>query len=93
MAALTNPTILGSGGGSGLPRWAVLAFPKVTAGDTYDVGTLSGVAAFQTVWTALGSATSSRNVTTALASIAGTVVTINGTGMSADAVLLWVTGE
>lgn len=94
MAVLTNPTLLASGGGSGGAHWAVLGFQKVTAADTYDAATLSGVTpAFSTVTSALFVASSNRTATTTLATIAGTVVTIVGAGIAADAGWLWVIGE
>lgn len=93
MAALTNPAVLQSGGGSGQPRWALLAFQKVTAADTFDMSTLTTIAAFSTVTAALFVATSNRTATTTLSTIAGTVVTVLGTGIAADAGYLFVVGE
>lgn len=93
MAALTGPTVLAYGGGSGQPRWAVLSFQKVTAADTYDISTLTGIPPFNTVTSALFVATSNRTATTTLATIAGTVITVVGAGIAADAGLLFVLGE
>lgn len=98
MAALGTPTVMGSGGGGGQPRWVVLAFPRVTVGDTYDISALNTntgglVASFQTVFSALFVATSNRTATTTLATASGTVITINGSGVSADTGLLFVVGE
>lgn len=94
MATLTNPVLLSSGGGGGNPRWVLLAFQKVTAADTYDLSTLSGVSpAFSTVTSALFVATSNRTATTTLATIAGTVVTVVGSGIAADAGWLFAVGE
>jgi hypothetical protein len=93
MAALTGPVVLASGGGNGAPRWCVLAFQKVTAADTYDMSTLTGIAAFTTVTSALFVATSNRTATTTLATIAGTTVTVVGAGIAADAGVLFVVGE
>lgn len=93
MAALTNPAVLASGGGSGQPRWAVLAFQKVTAADTFDMSTLTSIAPFTTVTSALFVATSNRTATTTLATIATTVVTVVGTGVAADAGYMFVVGE
>jgi hypothetical protein len=93
MAVLTAPTVLSSGGGAGQPRWAVLAFQKVTAADTFDMSTLTTIAAFTSVTSALFVATSNRTATTTLATIAGTNVTVVGTGIAADAGYLFVVGE
>jgi hypothetical protein len=93
MAALTGPVVLATGGGSGSPRWAVLAFQKVTASDTFDMSTLTSIAPFVTVTAALFVATSNRTATTTLATIGGTTVTVVGTGISNDSGLLFVLGE
>lgn len=98
MASLTNPTIVASGGGRGFPRWAVLAFQVVTADDTFDMatsplGSSPSITPFTKVTSALFVATSNRTATTTLATIAGTVVTMKGTGVAADAGLLFVVGE
>lgn len=93
MAVLTAPTVVSSGGGSGQTRWALVSFPKVTAGDTFDVATLTAIAAFQTVYVAFFVALTNRTETFALATLAGTVVTIVGTGVAADSGLLLVVGE
>jgi hypothetical protein len=94
VAVLTNPVLLNSGGGSGNPRYVVLGFQKVTAADTYDLSTLSGISpAFQTVTSALFVATSNRTATTTLATFVGTVITVVGTGIAADAGWLWAVGE
>lgn len=90
MAVLTAPVILANGGVSGEPRWAVLSFQKVTAADTFDVSTLQQP--FQTVTAALGVASSNRTATVTLGGISGTVVTIQGTGIANDSVLLFVVG-
>lgn len=92
MAALTSPNVLASGGGSGGARWAVLGFQKVTAGDTFDMATLTTIPPFQTVITGEAVAISNRTETFALAGVAGTVVTLAGTGIANDAVDLWVVG-
>jgi formate hydrogenlyase subunit 3/multisubunit Na+/H+ antiporter MnhD subunit len=93
MAALTGPAVLASGGGSGAPRWAVLSFQKVTAADTFDASTLTSIAPFVTVTAAVFCAESNRTATTTLSTMAGTVITVLGTGIAADAGLLWVFGE
>jgi len=93
MAALTNPGVLYSSGGAGQPRVVLLSFPKVTAGDTFDLSTLTSIAAFVTVTDAAFAAISSRNATFAASTIAGTTVTIVGTGVAADAGILFVVGE
>lgn len=93
MAALTGPVVLASGGGSGQPRYALLSFQRVTAADTFDMSTLTQIAPFVTVTAALFVATSNRTATTTLATIAGTVVTVVGTGIANDAGLLFVLGE
>lgn len=93
MAALTGPVVLASGGGSGAPRWAVLAFQKVTAADTFDMSTLTAISPFVTVTAALFVAVSNRTATTTLATIAGTTVTVVGTGIANDAGYLFVLGE
>jgi len=93
MSALTNPAVLASGGGAGQPRWAVLAFQKVTAADTYDCSTLTTIAPFATVTAALFVATSNRTATTTLCTLASPVVTVVGAGIAADAGYLFVVGE
>ena len=93
MAALTSPTILASGGGSGQPRYVVLAFQKVTAADTFDLSTLTTPAPFNTVTSALFVATSNRTATTTLCTLASPVVTVVGTGIAADAGYLFAVGE
>lgn len=94
MAVLTSPAVQASGGGSGTPRWAVLGFQRVSAADTFDCSTLSTIPPFVTVTAALFVATSNRTATTTLGTIASnTNVTINGTGVAADAGLLFVVGE
>lgn len=92
MAVLSGPVVLASGGGQGAMRWAVLSFQKVSAGDTFDMSTLTAIAPFTTVFTALCVATSNRAETFAVSTAAGTNVTIVGTGISSDAVLLFVAG-
>lgn len=92
MAALTNGTLLASGGGSGEPRWAVVALPKVTAADTFDAGAEVSPA-FTTIFDAVFFSTSNRTATAALATVAGTVITLNGTGVAADSGLLFIVGE
>lgn len=92
MAVLTSPVVQAQGGGGGAPRWAVLSFQKVTAADTFDCSTLP--APFVTVTSALFVATSNRTATTTLATIASqTNVTVVGTGIAADAGVLFVVGE
>lgn len=92
MAVLTGPTIVASSPPGTGTKWALLGFQKVTAADTFDVSTLTTIAPFQTVFAALGVAVSNRTETVALATIAGTNLTINGTGIAADSVLLFVVG-
>ena len=92
MAALTGPVVQAYGGGGGQPRWAVMSFQKVTAGDTFDMSTLAAIAPFQTVITGEAVAVSNRTETFALAGVAGTVVTLAGTGIANDSVDLWVVG-
>lgn len=94
MAVLTGPTVLAAGGGGGQPRYAVLAFQKVTAADTYDATTLTNPGPFNVVTAALFVATSNRTATTALATgTPGTTLTIAGTGVANDAGLLFLVGE
>lgn len=93
MAALTNPVIQCSGGGGGQPRFVVLAFQKVTAADTYDLSTLTGIAPFTTLTSALFVATSNRTATTTLCTIAGTVATVVGVGIANDSGYLFAVGE
>ncbi len=93
MAALTKPGVLASGGGAGQPRWAILSFQKVTAADTFDMSTLTSIAPFTTVTAALFVATSNRTATTTLCTLAGTVATVVGAGIAADAGFLFVVGE
>lgn len=92
MAALTNPTLLASGGGSGQPRWALLAFQKVTAADTFDCSTLA--TAFNVVTAGCFLSTSNRTATATVSTIASsTIVSLLGTGIAADAGILFVIGE
>lgn len=94
MAVLTGPTVIASGGGSGAPRWIVLGFQKVTAADTFDLATLTNPAAFSVVTSAVFVATSNRTATTTLSTIASsTNVSMLGTGVAADAGLLFAVGE
>jgi hypothetical protein len=96
MALLTAGALLGSGGGSGAPRWAAIGLQKVTTADTYDMGTgtLPGsLSLFTSVTSALFVATSNRTATTTLGTIAGTVVTMLGAGIAADSGILFVVGE
>lgn len=93
MAVLTGPVIQASGGGGGQPRWCVLSFQRVTAADTFDLATLSQIAPFVTVTSALFVALSNRTATPTLATIAGTVATVAGAGIANDAGLLFVVGE
>jgi hypothetical protein len=93
LAALTNPNVLTSGGGAGQPRWAIIAFQKVSAADTFDLSTLTTIAAFVTVTAALFVATSNRTATTTLCTLAGTIATMVGAGIAADAGYLFVVGE
>jgi hypothetical protein len=95
MALVTGGNLVAAFGGSGSPRGAVIGLQKVTTGDTYDMaGTLpGGVSAFTSVTSALFVATSNRTATTTLGTIAGTVVTMLGVGIAADAGVLFVVGE
>lgn len=93
MAVLTGPVVQASGGGGGQPRWCVLSFQRVTAADTFDLSTLSAIAPFATVTSALFVATSNRTATTTLCTVAGTVATVVGTGIAADSGLLFALGE
>ena len=93
MAALTNPTVLASGGGGGQPRWAVLAFQKVTAADTFDLSTLTNPAPYTTLTSAVFVATSNRTATTTLCTVATTVATVLGAGVANDAGILFAVGE
>lgn len=93
MAVLTGPVVVGNGGGGGQPRWALLAFQRVTAADTFDMATLQQIAPFVTVTHAMFAATSNRTATPTVATIAGTVVTVAGTGIANDSGLLFVVGE
>lgn len=93
MAALTGPTILYQDPPSqGKQRVALVSFPNVTAADTFDASTLQ--IPFLTVTAAFGAALSNRTETYALGTIASnTVITINGTGIARDAVVLFIVGE
>lgn len=94
MAVLTGPVVLGSGGGSGLPRWAVLSFQNVTTGDTFDCASLTQIAPFVTVTDAYTAPMSNRTATKAVSTIAtNTNVTLVGTGIARDVCLLFVAGE
>lgn len=93
MAALTGPVVLAYGGGSGTPRWVLLAFQKVTAADTFDLSTLTAIPGFVTLTSALFVATSNRTATTTLCTVATTVATIVGTGIANDSGLLFAVGE
>jgi hypothetical protein len=94
MAALTaaQANVLASDTGPG-PRWAVIDFQRVTAGDTFDASTLTAIPAFSTVTAALFYATSNRTETTALCTLAGTTATVVGTGIANDSGLLFLVGE
>jgi len=93
MAALSNPTVIASWGSAGGPRGAILGFQKVTAADTFDASTLTTIPAFNTVTSALFTDTSNRTATTTLSTMAGTVITILGTGIAADSGWLYIVGE
>lgn len=94
MAVLTNPSLLGQSTSPGTPRFAVLGFPKVTAGDTFDASTLAGqIQPFVVVYAAIFVATSNRTASPATATITGTVITMNGTGIANDTGYLFVEGE
>lgn len=93
MAALTNPGVIASGGGAGQARWAILSFQKVTAADTFDVSTLTSIAPFVTVTDAYFANMSDRATTRAVSTFVGTVITVVGTGIAADAGHLYVVGE
>ena len=93
MAALTGPIVQASGGGGGQPRWVVLSFQKVTAADTFDLSTLTQIAPFVSLTSALFVATSNRTATTTLCTLAGTTATVVGTGIAADAGYLFAVGE
>jgi hypothetical protein len=93
MAVLTGPTVLYQDPAStGKPRVAVVSFPNVTAADTFDAATLP--TPFVTVTAALGVATSNRTATTTLCTIASnTNISILGTGIARDSVVLFILGE
>lgn len=93
MAALTGPVVVASGGGAGAPRWCVLSFQRVTAGDTFDLGTLAQIAPFVTLTAALFVPLSNRTATTTLCTIATTVATVVGTGIANDSGILLAVGE
>lgn len=94
MAVLTGPIVLAYGGGSGVPRWCILSFQKVSANDTFDLAGLTSIPPFTTVTSALFVATSNRTATTTLCTIAtNTNVTMLGTGVAADSGLLFAVGE
>jgi hypothetical protein len=94
LAALTSPGVLASGGGSGEPRYALLSFPKVTAADTFDASTLTTIAAFNVVTAGDFISTSNRTATNTVCTIATqTIVSMLGTGIAADAGILFIVGE
>lgn len=94
MAVLTAPSVLAAGGGSGQPRWALLAFQKVTAADTFDCATLTAIAPFNVVTAGDFIATSNRTATNTVCTIAAsTNVSLLGAGIAADAGILFVVGE
>lgn len=94
MAVLTNPSVLATGGGSGVPRWAVLGFQNVTTADTFDCASLTAIPPFVTVTDAYTAPTSNRTATKAVSTIASnTNVTLVGTGIARDSCLLFVMGE
>jgi hypothetical protein len=94
LAALTGPTVLGSGGGGGETRWALLQFQKVTAADSFDCSTLTTIAAFQVVSAGCFLSTSNRTAVATVSTIsAQTVVAMLGSGVAADAGVLLVIGE
>jgi hypothetical protein len=92
MAALTGPVVLAQGGGSGQPRWALLAFQKVTTADTFDASTLA--TPFSVVTGGTFFATSNRTETVTVSTIASsTIVSLLGTGVAADSGILAIVGE
>jgi len=94
MAVLTSPQVLASGGGSGGPRWCVLAFQNVTTADTFDLSTLNQIPPFVTVTHAFTAPMSNRTATAAVGTIASnTNVSLVGTGIARDAVVLFAMGE
>lgn len=92
MAVLSGPAVLASAGGSGAARWAVLSFQKASAADTFDCSTLTAIAPFSTVYGAIAIAATNRTETITIAGVSGTVVTVAGTGISNDAILMFVVG-
>ncbi len=94
MAVLTGPGVVASGGGGGSTRWALLSFQKVTTGDTFDCATLTSIAPFNVVSAGCFLSTSNRTATATVCTIASsTNVSLLGTGIAADAGLLFVIGE
>ena len=94
MAVITAVTPVASGGPpDGSSKFAVLAIKNVTAGDTFDVSTLPGAQAFVKVIAAMFVASTNRTATPTVAGIAGTVLTLAGVGIAADAGYLFVFGE
>lgn len=94
MAVLTNPVIVATGGPSdGSSKWTVLSFKNVTANDTFDVATLAGAAAFVKVFGAIFVSSTNRTATTTIAGVAGTVLTMAGAGIAADAGYCFIVGE
>ena len=94
MAALTNPGVVCAGGGAGQPRYALLSFQKVTTADTFDASTLTAIAPFNVVTAGDFISTSNRTATNTVCTIASsTIVSLLGTGIAADAGLLFIVGE
>lgn len=93
MAVLTGGTVLyQSPPSQGAARVALVAFPNVTAADTFDAATLP--TPFVTVTAALAVALSGPAVTTTLATIASnTVISAVGAGMARNSVVFFIVGE
>ena len=90
MALLTAYTPGGAGGATdGSIKWAVVALRNVTANDTFDVAVLN----FVKVNGAMFAASTNRTATPTVAGIAGTVLTLAGTGIAGDSGYLFVFGE
>ena len=94
MAVLTNPIVVASiGPPDGSVRAVLVEFKNVTAGDTFDMATLPGAAAFVKVFGACFLSHTNRTATPTIATLAGTVVTMAGVGLANDAGYCFVVGE
>lgn len=92
--AAAGVTIVAQGGPpDGSMKYMVLAVKNVTAGDTFDCATLAGAAAFVKPFGGMFLSSTNRTATATVAGVAGTVLTLAGVGLAADAGYLFIVGE